>query len=168
MVPKFDLTGQRFGRWTVQRYLGKRGRKHMWLCRCECGREHEIEGSNLRDGRTTQCRACRHSCMVITHGGVSLTTLEWARVLGVSKATLYRRLKRFPIKIALQEELPPRDAGAAGHFITFHNTTLNGAGWAARLGLTRQAMAHRLSRMSVEEALTRPVVRTRSRATSRG
>ena len=46
-----DLTGQKFGKWTVLEYVGK----STWLCRCECGTERNIEGANLRRGKTTSC-----------------------------------------------------------------------------------------------------------------
>ena len=46
-----DLTGQKFGEWTVLEYVGK----SKWLCRCECGTERNIESGSLRRGRTTSC-----------------------------------------------------------------------------------------------------------------
>ena len=166
MSPRLDLTAQRYGRWTVLRYAGARGAKRMWLCRCECGGEHEVEASNLRGGRSVQCRACSHRGTPIIYGRTSRNAADWARVLGVSPDTVQRRLKRFPAEIALQAKLPPPGAGKSGHFITFRGTTLNIAGWAARLGLTRQALSHRLSMLSVEESLTRPAAKTRPRKTS--
>ncbi len=47
--------GSRFGRWTVI----ANGAGRSWLCRCECGREHQIDGRSLRSGGTTRCRSCR-------------------------------------------------------------------------------------------------------------
>lgn len=49
--PKIDLTGQRFGRWIVLEYR-KPGR---WLCKCDCGNTKEVEGRNLRAGKTQSC-----------------------------------------------------------------------------------------------------------------
>lgn len=46
-----DLAGQQFGRWTVLRYVGR----EMWLCRCECGKEREVIGSNLRNNGSLSC-----------------------------------------------------------------------------------------------------------------
>ena len=70
-----DLTGQRFGAWTV---LGRsyadytssswnytKGRlvSHSiprWLCRCDCGAEDIVIGNNLKSGRSTCCYSCRN------------------------------------------------------------------------------------------------------------
>jgi len=46
-----DLTGRKFGRWTVLSYSGK----HMWKCRCECGVEKEILGASLKNGSSLSC-----------------------------------------------------------------------------------------------------------------
>lgn len=56
MHPK-DLTGQKFGKWTVLRQERDRG-KIIWLCECACGKLQKITSSNLTSGHTLQCRAC--------------------------------------------------------------------------------------------------------------
>lgn len=54
--PNFiDLTDQRFGRWTVESYAGRRGRKPYWACRCDCGGAKIVHGSHLKDGRSRSC-----------------------------------------------------------------------------------------------------------------
>lgn len=51
-----DLTGQKFGRWTVIKRTGVDDyRQAMWLCRCECGTEKEVVGSSLRNGESKSC-----------------------------------------------------------------------------------------------------------------
>jgi hypothetical protein len=67
MGKKFiDLTGQRFGRWTVlvlwpERYrLNGVTRDAFWLCRCTCGSEHIVMGNNLRSGKSTNCGCLKH------------------------------------------------------------------------------------------------------------
>lgn len=52
-----DMIGQKFGRWTViKRNLpNNKWGESNWLCRCECGTEKIIPGSNLRDGTTKSC-----------------------------------------------------------------------------------------------------------------
>lgn len=67
-----DLTGQRFGRWTVLRYSGKKSKNHYWKCKCDCGTEKEVRGSSLTSGGTLSC-----GCLIsefnrrtkTTHGG---------------------------------------------------------------------------------------------------
>lgn len=51
----FDLTGQRFGKWTV---LSK-SEDRMWLCQCECGTVRKVNGDNLRHGLTQSCGCYR-------------------------------------------------------------------------------------------------------------
>ena len=51
-----DLTGQRFGRLTVIKMVGKDSiGKILWLCQCDCGEECIIRGNSLRTGNTTSC-----------------------------------------------------------------------------------------------------------------
>jgi len=51
-----DLSGQRFGRWTVvglsKDYSPKRP---LWLCRCDCGEVRNVLRNHLRSGRSTSC-----------------------------------------------------------------------------------------------------------------
>src|ERR1700761_5630280 len=51
-----DLTGQKFGRWTVIEMCVnyKRG-KTMWVCRCDCGVERAVKGDSLRSGVSSSC-----------------------------------------------------------------------------------------------------------------
>lgn len=49
--PKYDLTGQRFGRLYVQEYSG-RGR---WICKCDCGKTREILTTRLIHGIVRSC-----------------------------------------------------------------------------------------------------------------
>ena len=54
-----DMTGQRFGLWTVLRRdtskstTSKRGAR--WICRCDCGTEKSVLGYALRTGRSISC-----------------------------------------------------------------------------------------------------------------
>ena len=51
-----DLTGQRFGRWTVIKSAGRdeKGR-HKWLCKCDCGTERVIPQDRLKSGNSKSC-----------------------------------------------------------------------------------------------------------------
>lgn len=60
MAKTIDLTGQRFGRWTVVKraekpspYISFGGA--WWLCKCDCGEEHIVRGTNLRNGQSVSC-----------------------------------------------------------------------------------------------------------------
>ena len=51
-----DLTGKRFGRWLVLKFVGKNKYKNaVWLCRCDCGTEREVTGISLRAGQSKSC-----------------------------------------------------------------------------------------------------------------
>ena len=55
-----DLTGKTFGRLTVLRRGDGRNTsggnyKATWICKCECGKETEVDGEKLRKGHTTSC-----------------------------------------------------------------------------------------------------------------
>jgi len=56
MAKKSNLVGMRFGRLIVLRYThnNKYG-KTMWECRCDCGSNKIICGSNLKNGHTKSC-----------------------------------------------------------------------------------------------------------------
>lgn len=52
----YDLTGMKFGRWTVLGRAGSDGqRAATWICRCECGAERIVRGYALRYGHTSSC-----------------------------------------------------------------------------------------------------------------
>lgn len=57
---KIDITGQTFNGWQVLEYAGKDAtNKSMWRCKClKCEREKDIDGYNLKSGRSRSCRKC--------------------------------------------------------------------------------------------------------------
>jgi hypothetical protein len=60
MVEALDLTGQKFGQWTV---IGRSGTDRfkaiMWLCRCTCGKETRVRGALLKNGKSSHCGCTR-------------------------------------------------------------------------------------------------------------
>lgn len=54
-----DLTGEKFGKLTVLKYVEKKGKKHMWLCKCDCGNESIVSDVNLISGNTKSCGCLR-------------------------------------------------------------------------------------------------------------
>lgn len=53
-IKVLDKTGQKFSRLTVVKYLRSK-RYSVWLCRCECGVEIEVNGGSLASGHTKSC-----------------------------------------------------------------------------------------------------------------
>ena len=55
-MPKLDdLTGRRFGSWTVLSRSFNRDKITKWLCRCDCGTERAVYSINLKRGLSRSC-----------------------------------------------------------------------------------------------------------------
>ena len=58
-----DLTGRRFGMWTVVKRSDSPVKENnhctMWLCRCDCGTERDVSSSSLRAGSSKSCGCTR-------------------------------------------------------------------------------------------------------------
>lgn len=51
-----DLTGKRFGKWTVlKRVENDKHRSPKFLCKCDCGTLKEVLSFTLRNGSSTNC-----------------------------------------------------------------------------------------------------------------
>lgn len=50
-----DLTGKKFGAWTVIKQSEKRNKHITWLCKCECGNESVVVSQKLRMGLSKSC-----------------------------------------------------------------------------------------------------------------
>lgn len=57
-----DLTGKKFWNMTVIRYVGinQKGRS-IWLCKCDCGKEKVVVGSELKRGKVKSCGCLNRS-----------------------------------------------------------------------------------------------------------
>jgi hypothetical protein len=73
---KVDLTGQRFGRLTVQ-FGFRRDKKTYWHCICDCGKEKDVFHSSLLRGLTNSCGCLQNEIRILTHTthGASKTRL---------------------------------------------------------------------------------------------
>jgi len=59
VIKLIDLTGQRFGKWTVlERVSNSAGRQAKWHCKCDCGHQAIVLGYTLRYGSSHGCRFC--------------------------------------------------------------------------------------------------------------
>lgn len=55
-----DITGKKFGRWTVTgRAANRFSGQPYWHCACACGTLREVNGQRLRDGTSTSCGCYR-------------------------------------------------------------------------------------------------------------
>lgn len=59
-----DLTGQKFGRWTVLERApkpeGNTSTCAFWLCQCECGNKKVVSSNSLRQGKSLSCGCYNH------------------------------------------------------------------------------------------------------------
>lgn len=65
-----DLTGRRFGRLVALASSRQAPKRQMWMCQCDCGREHEVGADHLIAGRIKSCGCGRALANKkrITHG----------------------------------------------------------------------------------------------------
>jgi hypothetical protein len=56
-----NLTGQKFGKLTVIRDIGRLHGGVLWECVCECGRIANVRASNLKSGDSKTCGKRRQS-----------------------------------------------------------------------------------------------------------
>ena len=54
-----DEAGKRYSKLTVVSFAGVIGRYATFLCRCDCGNETIVRGSDLRTGNTKSCGKCK-------------------------------------------------------------------------------------------------------------
>jgi len=66
MTNFIDLTGQRFGRLTVQHRAANRGAFTVWQCVCDCGQPSLARSADLRNNKHKSC-GCLHREALITH-----------------------------------------------------------------------------------------------------
>lgn len=75
-----DLTGQKFGRWTViERAENDKHGKVRWLCKCDCGNETVVVGSNLTLGKSRCCGKCNEIKVGDKFGRLTVIELDEKR-----------------------------------------------------------------------------------------
>lgn len=78
MARRLELSGQRFGRLTVESFAGiGAGSKTLWNCVCDCGQKRVLAGAALRFGNTRSC-GCLWLDVVskVKHGHAAKGTLS--------------------------------------------------------------------------------------------
>lgn len=83
-MPIKDLTGMRFGMWTVIRFHDVKNETARWLCKCDCGiTKKPVYGSQLRNGSSTGC-GCRRlakSRARVPHNFVDLSGKRFGKLV---------------------------------------------------------------------------------------
>lgn len=65
--PYADLSGNVFGRVTVLRRVGTRGKQPAWECTCECGNTFVTVSGSLKNGWTNSCGCLREEMRPYLH-----------------------------------------------------------------------------------------------------
>ncbi len=90
----------------------------------------------------------------LTYKGRTLCQKEWANQLGISHATLQKRLKKWSLKKALTQPKKINHRFQNRRFLTLNGVTLNIEEWAKKLKITSCGINWRINRYGVEKALT--------------
>lgn len=85
-----DLTGQRFGRLTVIKYLRTdKNYAPIWLCKCDCGNTCEARSNKLRQGLKVSCGCYKHNHPIDTYTkditGQKFNRLTAVKLVGIDK-----------------------------------------------------------------------------------
>ena len=80
--PRVNLTGKRFGRLIALRIVRSAPNGCVWLCRCDCGKEHEATSGCLSQGSVSSCGCFRKEELKLRH-----------RTHGESRSPEYRSFK---------------------------------------------------------------------------
>lgn len=80
-----DLTGEKYGSLTALSKTEKRSKRGtlIWLCKCDCGREKEVDGSALKRGEIKSC-GCRYEDLT----GQAFGELTAIRCIGIKDKNL--------------------------------------------------------------------------------
>ena len=79
-----EMVGLRFGRLTVVSERAERDaqRRRVWVCRCDCGAFHTVDGTALRTGETTSC-GCLQRQEVARRQAGDLTGQRFGRLVAL-------------------------------------------------------------------------------------
>jgi hypothetical protein len=82
MASFIDLAGRRFGKWSVVKRTTNAHGGTRWICRCKCGAQRKVFGSDLRRGHSKSC-----GCRFTKHGhtprrAVTAEYYAWQALLG--------------------------------------------------------------------------------------
>jgi hypothetical protein len=59
-----DVIGEKYGSWSVLHEVAMKNENRRFMCKCDCGREKEVDGYRLRKQQSAACPNCR----IKTHG----------------------------------------------------------------------------------------------------
>lgn len=108
------------------------------------------EGWSVKDALTRKRPATYGK---ITHNGETLTPIQWAKKLGLSRQEIYRRLAAVSIEEALIPKDPNYRRGRRPKMYTHKGRSLSLADWAEECGVATSTLRSRMRRHSFAKAL---------------
>ena len=82
---KNDISGNKYGKITVlyKTRIDNNGHSY-WMCQCECGKNKEISGSNLKSGYTLSC-GCLHREIISEKLTIDLTGQKFGKLTVIKR-----------------------------------------------------------------------------------
>jgi hypothetical protein len=66
-MKRCDITGNRYGKLTVLKYVETIDKKAYWECICDCGETTIVQGARLKTGETKSCGCWKHEARAKHH-----------------------------------------------------------------------------------------------------
>ena len=86
-----DLTGQRFGKWTVLERAPNQKNLTFWKCQCDCGTVRDVRGSSLTTKSSTNCGCVRKQ--KLSEQGLDLTNQRYGKLVVIEKDVVTKKWK---------------------------------------------------------------------------
>lgn len=84
-----NLKGQRFGKLIAMYPTSMKDGSHMyWVCQCDCGNQHEISSSHLKDGTVQSC-----GCISTPIGEINIENILKINHIEYKKQVTFKELK---------------------------------------------------------------------------
>ena len=79
---RFDLTGQRFGRWEVIKFAGNKNGQSFWECKCDCGTYRNVNSGRLKNGSSKSC-GCLSRELTSKRSQKDITNQQFGRLIAL-------------------------------------------------------------------------------------
>jgi hypothetical protein len=176
-----DRTGKRYGKLTVESFVGFKGVHSVWRVRCDCGTVETCFGTRLGESNSHHwaCRNCNgrdgrseHPLHAVWHSmkGKKRLCAEWLDFQSFVSAVGTRPKGKILCRPDRSKPFGPGNwkwgthSEAAGK-IGFKLTSVSGevlsvVDWCSRLGISRQCLHQRLKKMPEHVAVSYPAGKT--------
>jgi hypothetical protein len=94
---RLNLSGQKFGMLTAEKFSCRKGSVSYWICVCECGQKHEVSITNLKSGDIKSCGCLRRlTAKKQKHKHGRRKTAEYTSWAGVKSRCFNQKEKAYP------------------------------------------------------------------------